>query len=55
MKIEAFFYIKKNINYSLSIKNSITSSLTPVNENPPSWKRFCIVTFLVKSENNVRQ
>ena len=27
----------------------------PMLENPPSWKRFCIVTFFVRSENITTQ
>lgn len=38
---------------ALSLNICITSSLIPIFEKPPSWKRFCKVTFLVKSENNV--
>jgi hypothetical protein len=34
---------------------SITEVVTPVLENPPSWKRFCIVTYRVRSENRVMQ
>lgn len=41
------------LNYSLSPNQSIIAWLTPVNENPPSWNRFCIVTIRVKSENRV--
>jgi hypothetical protein len=33
----------------------IASALIPMLEKPPSWKRFCIVTFLVRSENRVMQ
>lgn len=31
----------------------IALRLIPMLENPPSWKRFCMVTFLVRSENRV--
>jgi len=43
-----FFY------YYYSIR-LITASVTPVNENPPSWKRFCMVTIFVRSLNKVTQ
>ncbi len=26
------------------VNRSITGGVTPVDENPPSWKRFCMVT-----------
>ena len=33
----------------------ITSCVTPVLLNPPSWKRFCMVTKRVKSLKSARQ
>ena len=41
--------------YAGSSNFCITSLLTPVKENPPSWKRFCMVTMRVRSENSVMQ
>jgi hypothetical protein len=33
----------------------MTSWLTPVLEKPPSWKRFCMVTYRVMSLKRVTQ
>ena len=34
---------------------SITCWVTPLLLNPPSWKRFCMVTYRVRSLKSVRQ
>ena len=52
---EAFVpVIVYNSIYYFSIASN-TSSVTPVNENPPSWKRFCMVTILERSLNKDTQ
>ena len=45
-----------NPNQASSFANfEMTSMLTPVLEKPPSWKRFCMVTYRVRSLNRVAQ
>ena len=48
------FYSSDVVYSSPSIKQSIITSLIPIFENPPSWNKFCKVTFLVRSEKSVK-
>jgi len=44
------------VDYPSSLANlEMTSMLTPVLEKPPSWKRFCMVTYRVRSLKSVAQ
>ena len=48
--------IRRNGDYPSSLANlEMTSMLTPVLEKPPSWKRFCMVTYRVRSLKSVAQ